>query len=89
MTIREKHTRTGFTAWRLSSRISDGIHMANVARRYPEARFIMGHIGGGVDWQWSVKAIADTPNVFAHIGGSIFDRPMLAGPAFQRYLNRA
>lgn len=110
-------------------RISDGVHMANAAKRYPEARFIMGHIGGGGDWQWSVKAIADIPNVFADIGGTVFDRPMieeavkylgserllfatdgawdygvgkilganisdadkktiLAGPAFQRYLDR-
>ena len=58
-------------------RISDGVHMANAARRYPEARFIMGHIGGGGDWQWSVKAIADTPNVFADIGGTVYDRPMI------------
>ena len=58
-------------------RISDGVHMSNVARRYPEARFIMGHIGGGGDWQWSVKAIADTPNVYADIGGTIYDRTMI------------
>ena len=58
-------------------RISDGVHMANVAKRYPEATFVMGHIGGGGDWQWSVKAIADTPNVYADIGGSVFDRSMI------------
>ena len=37
----------------------------------------MAHIGGGGDWQWSVKAIADRPNVFADIGGSIYDRNLL------------
>ena len=58
-------------------RISDGVHMANIARRYPEATFIMGHIGGGGDWQWSLKAIADTPNVFADTGGSVMDRTQL------------
>ena len=58
-------------------RCSDGVHMANIARRYPEATFIMGHIGGGGDWQWAIKAIADCPNVFADIGGSIHDRPLI------------
>ena len=28
-------------------RCSGGDHMANIARRYPEATFLMGHIGGG------------------------------------------
>ena len=58
-------------------RISDGVQMANIAKRYPEATFIMGHIGGGGDWQWSLKAIADTPNVFADTGGSVMDRAQI------------
>ena len=58
-------------------RLSDGVHMANIARRYPEATFIMGHIGGGGDWKWSIKAIQDVPNVFADIGGSVHDRPLI------------
>ncbi len=58
-------------------RISDGSHMANIAKRYPEATFIMGHIGGGGDWQWAIKAIADCPNVYADIGGSVYDRPLI------------
>ena len=62
---------------KMQPRISDGVHMANIARRYPEANFIMGHIGGGGDWQWSIKAIADTPNVYADMGGSVHDRPLI------------
>lgn len=58
-------------------RVSDGVQMANIAKRYPEGTFIMGHIGGGGDWQWSLKAIADTPNVFADTGGSVMDRTQL------------
>ena len=58
-------------------RISDGFHMANAARRYPEATFLMAHIGGGGDWKWSIKAIADCPNVYADIGGSVYDSPMI------------
>ena len=61
----------------LQPRISDGVQMANIAKRYPEATFIMGHIGGGGDWQWSLKAIADTPNVFADTGGSVLDRAQI------------
>ena len=58
-------------------RLSDGEHMANIARRYPEATFLMGHIGGGGDWKWSVKAIVDCPNVYADMGGSVYDRPLI------------
>ena len=61
----------------MQPRLSNGVHMANVAKRYPEATFIMGHIGGGGDWQWSIKAIKDSPNVFADIGGSVHDRPLI------------
>lgn len=61
----------------MQPRLSNGVHMANIARRYPEATFIMGHIGGGGDWKWSIKAIQDVPNVFADIGGSVHDRPLI------------
>ena len=68
------------TDWETNSvqpRLSNGVHMANAARRYPEATFIMGHIGGGGDWKWSIEAIQDSPNVVADIGGSVHDRPLL------------
>lgn len=58
-------------------RLSNGAHIANLARRYPEATLVMAHIGGGGDWQWSIKAIADCPNVFADIGGSVYDRNLM------------
>lgn len=58
-------------------RLSDGAHIANLAKRYPEATLVMAHIGGGGDWQWSLKAIADCPNVFADIGGSVYDRNLV------------
>ena len=58
-------------------RTSDGVHMANIARRYPEGTFLMAHTGGGGDWAWSIKAIADCPNVFLDIGGSVHDRPQV------------
>lgn len=55
---------------------SDGVHMANAARRYPEATFLMGHFSIA-EWKWSLKAIADTPNVYTDIGGSVYDRPQM------------
>ena len=33
--------------------ISDGGHLAELGRRYPEAMLICAHIGGGGDWQWT------------------------------------
>ncbi len=58
-------------------RLSSGVHMANAARRYPEATFLMGHIGGGGDWQYQIRAIADCKNVYADMGGSVHDRPLI------------
>ena len=62
---------------RAQPRLSNGVHMANLGRRYPEATLLMGHIGGGGDWQWSIKAIQDVPNVYADMSGSVHDRPLM------------
>lgn len=53
--------------------ISHGPHFAKVAKDYPEAIIIEAHIGGGGDWQWSLKAIADCPNIFTDTSGSVHD----------------
>ena len=52
---------------------SDGSHFLNIAKRYPEAVFIIGHIGGGGDWHWQLKEMGSCPNVFIDIGGSVYD----------------
>jgi predicted TIM-barrel fold metal-dependent hydrolase len=52
---------------------SHSAHFANIARRYPEAVFIVGHIVNG-DWHWQLKGLADCPNVFADISGSSYDQ---------------
>lgn len=52
-------------------------HIAAVSRRYPEAKLIADHIGGGGDWEWCCKALADAPGVHAEISGSVFDEGML------------
>ncbi len=57
--------------------ISDGTHFAEAAKKFPESLFIYAHIGGGGDYQWSLKAIADCPNVLMDISGSIYDEYMI------------
>ena len=57
--------------------ISDGVHFADLARRYPEAMLVMGHIGGGGDYEWSLQAIVDSPSVYADTSGSVIDEGMI------------
>ncbi|HIE51849.1 MAG TPA: amidohydrolase [Armatimonadetes bacterium] len=43
--------------------------LADLARRYPEARFQMAHIGG--DWEFGCKAIRDCPQVKVDFAGTV------------------
>ena len=47
-----------------------GPHVANLARRYPEAKLIMAHLGGNP--YHSIPAIRDCPNVWVDNSHSIF-----------------
>jgi uncharacterized protein len=58
-------------------RISRGEHFADVAKRYPEAMFICGHIGGGGDWEWQIKGLREAPTVYVDTSGSVIDAGML------------
>lgn len=58
-------------------RISDGGGLAELARRYPEARLICAHIGGGGDWEWMIKALRHAENVFLDTSGSVVDEGMV------------
>lgn len=51
--------------------VSNGPHFAEIAKRYPEAKIIMAHIGGGGDWEWSLKAIAESPSILMDVSGSV------------------
>jgi predicted TIM-barrel fold metal-dependent hydrolase len=53
--------------------ISDGGDLAELARRYPEAKLICGHICGGGDWEWTIKALRHAPTVFLDTSGSVAD----------------
>jgi uncharacterized protein len=54
-------------------KISDGGHLAELARRYPEATLICAHICGGGDWEWTIKALRHAPNVYLDTSGSVTD----------------
>ncbi len=58
-------------------KLSGSQHFANIARLYPEANIIMGHIGGGGDWQWQIKGIADCPSIVCDMSGSVVDAPII------------
>jgi len=58
-------------------RISDGGDLAELGRRYPEARLICAHIGGGGDWEWTIKALRHGDNVFLDTSGSVVDEGMI------------
>lgn len=49
---------------------STGVHVANLARRYPEAKLIMAHLGGNV--YHGIPAIRSCKNVWTDISGTIF-----------------
>ena len=58
--------------------ISDAEHMARIGHEYPEAKLITGHIGGGGDWEWALKALRGAPpNVGADTSGSVTDEGQL------------
>lgn len=52
---------------------SDGYHIAELARKVPTAKIICGHILGGGDWEWTIKALKDTPSVYVDTSGSVID----------------
>ena len=57
--------------------ISDSGDLAALAARYPEAVLICAHIGGGGDWEWTIKAARATPNIYLDTSGSVFDSDMV------------
>lgn len=53
---------------------SHGADFAEASRRYPEAMLIHAHIGGGGDWEWTVRAMREgSPNLCCDVSGSNLD----------------
>ena len=57
--------------------ISDGGDLAELGKRYPEARLICAHVGGGGDWEWTIKALRHASNVYLDTSGSVVDEGMI------------
>ena len=57
--------------------LSDGGHLAELSQRYPEAMLICGHVGGGGDWEWTIKALRRAPAVLLDTSGSVVDEGMI------------
>jgi uncharacterized protein len=56
---------------------SDAVELGALARRHPDVRFILAHIGGGGDWLHSLHAVRPLANVFVDLSGSGVDGGML------------
>jgi predicted TIM-barrel fold metal-dependent hydrolase len=56
---------------------SDATELVSLARRFPETRFILAHLGGGGDWAHSIRATRDEPNIWVDLSGSGVDQDML------------
>jgi predicted TIM-barrel fold metal-dependent hydrolase len=54
---------------------SNPVNVANLARRYPEARIIMAHMGA--DFTYGCNAIRDCPNVWTDMCGSYCETGMI------------
>ncbi len=57
--------------------ISTGLHFRNIAKKYPDAKIIMAHIGGGGDWNYQLKGMEECPNIFTDVSGSVYDADMI------------
>lgn len=54
---------------------STPVHVANLAKRYPEARIVMAHMGA--DFTFGCNAIRDCPNVWTDMCGSYCETGMI------------
>jgi predicted TIM-barrel fold metal-dependent hydrolase len=51
---------------------SDAMEVVELARRFPEAMIIMAHFNLG-DWEYGIKAVKSTPNIYPCTSGSGID----------------
>jgi predicted TIM-barrel fold metal-dependent hydrolase len=57
---------------------SHAADFVDIGRRYPQAMIIHGHIGGGGDWQWTLKVLKDAPaSIFLDTSGSVMDAGLI------------
>ncbi len=58
---------------------SDAVELVELAARHPTAKFLLAHLGGGGDWQHSLRALHGVPNVWIDLSGSGVDAGMIEG----------
>ena len=68
---------TSREGWDAQPNMSHGGDFARAARLYPEAMLIEAHIGGGGDWEWSIKQLRQSPSVYLDTSGSVIDEGMV------------
>lgn len=56
---------------------SDATELIALARRFPETKFILAHLGGGGNWAHTIRAVRGEPNVWVDLSGSGVDLDML------------
>ncbi len=56
---------------------SDGTELVRLAKRHPDTRFLLAHIGGGGDYAHTLHAARDASNVWVDLSGSGIDRGMM------------
>jgi predicted TIM-barrel fold metal-dependent hydrolase len=56
---------------------SDAVEFVALARRHPGTKFILAHLGGGGDWQHSLRVLRGVVNVWVDLSGSGLDSGML------------
>jgi predicted TIM-barrel fold metal-dependent hydrolase len=59
------------TASAAQPNISNALEFCGLSSRYPELILILGHINGGGDWEWAIKALRECPNVYLDTSGSV------------------
>ena len=52
-------------------RTSNAADFCALSTRYPELMLILGHINGGGDWEWAIKALRECPHVYLDTSGSV------------------
>jgi predicted TIM-barrel fold metal-dependent hydrolase len=57
--------------------ISDARDISYLASLFPEAVIIEAHLGGGGDWEWALKILRNTRNVYVDTSGSVIDCGMI------------
>lgn len=57
----------------LQPKTSNALDFGALATRYPELMLILGHINGGGDWEWEIRALRDFPTVYLDTSGSVLE----------------